>query len=213
MYARYISKYEWLSVREEADTKIIGDLLHISVPALGDPVFLLRAEDWRKISVGETRGKPYIMMFFLDKPSSIAVKQAKLLQEKTGYEIVYFSYRYRDCAGEFLAGGPEQFLHMIDHAQVVLTDSFHGCVFSSILNTPFYAFSRNSIIGAKQMGRVKNLLKKLAMPERYIDTENQCLCAIEPIRQDLVQNKLEDMRNQIRCYLDRVLRYYGGKEN
>lgn len=211
-YKKYIGAYASLSVREEAGAKIIEELLHISVPVLADPVFLLDAEAWRKLSAGEHPERPYIMMFFLDRPSPIALKQAALLQEKTGCDIVYFSYHYDGCTGEFRSGGPEQFLYRIDHAQVVLTDSFHACAFSSILSTPFYAFSRSGVSGAKQMSRVKNLLNTLTMPERYIDSEKDCCSEIKPIPQEPVQKELGNMRNRIHSYLEEVLRQQLGKD-
>ncbi len=211
-YAKYISEYACLSVREEAGSKILEDLLHISVPALADPVFLLDANTWRTVSAGESRKKPYLMMFFLDRPSPIAMKQAKLLQEATGWEIVYFSYHYHGNDGAFIAGGPEQFLHTIDNAQAVLTDSFHACSFSAIFHTPFYAFSRSSASGAKQMSRIKNLLNLLSMPERYIDSEDCCCNEVTPIPQIQVNRELESMRQRILAYLENVLQHYKGKE-
>ena len=211
-YKKYIAQYASLSVREESGAVIVKDLLGISVPVLSDPVFLLSAEDWRSVSTGKERKNPYILMFFLEKPSQIALKQAQLLQEKNGYDIVYFSYRYNDCEGSFLSGGPEQFLYMIDHAQGVLTDSFHACAFSSIFSTPFYAFARSGTNGSRQMVRVKNLLNTLSMPQRYIESENSCRSAIIPIPQESVQNKLEDMRLRIQNYLNEVLQFQLRKE-
>lgn len=211
-YAKYTSEYAYLSVREESGSKILEDLLHTSVPALGDPVFLLNADQWRKISAGRKQETPYILMFFLDKPEPVALKQAKLFQATTGYPIVYFSYKYQDCAGEFVTGGPEQFLQVIDNAHVVLTDSFHACAFSSIFNTPFYAFARSGTSGARQMSRVKNLLKTLSMPERFINSEVNCCNAITPIPQAQVASALGDMRRRILFYLEDVLQHYTGKE-
>jgi hypothetical protein len=37
------------------------------------------------------------------------------------------------------ACGPEEFLNLVEHASLVITSSFHGCVFSYLLNRPFAA--------------------------------------------------------------------------
>ena len=211
-YKKYIGQYAHLSVREDAGANIIKNLLGIDVPVLADPVFLLTANEWRAAASGPARSKPYILMFFLNRPSAVAMNQAKLLQEATGCELVYFSYDYHNPNASFVSGGPDAFLHMIDHAQVVLTDSFHACAFSSILHTPFYAFSRNHSISAKQMGRVHNLLRQLKMEDRYITSEAECSGHVLPIDALSIDAQLDLMRNDISSYLENVLHQYTRKE-
>jgi hypothetical protein len=211
-YRRFIRDYENLSVREEAGANIIKDLLGITVPVLADPVFLLSSDEWRAIASDNMQADPYILMFFLDRPSQIALKQVHLLQKNMGVKVIYFSYYYHECKGEFLSGGPDVFLSLVEQAKVVLTDSFHACVFSSIFGTPFYAFSRSSNNGAKQMIRIQNLLSTLSMPERYIASENECCNTIEPIPQELVQKEIESLRNCMQDYLNEVLLHQLGGE-
>lgn len=210
-YKKYISEYAYLSVREESGKQIIEDLLRIKVPVFADPVFLRDGDEWREIAAKNVRSSEYILMFFLDKPSELAMKQAKILQSKTNAEILYFAYYYFDPNGQFMAGGPEQFLGLIDGAVAVLTDSFHACGFSAILNTPFYAFARNSQSGAKQMSRIQNLLEKLALADRYITKESDCVQKLNPLPKKQVEDKLRQMRGQILGYLDMLLCHYSNK--
>lgn len=212
-YKKYISDYTFLSVREESGRRIIADLINKEVPVLADPVFLLSASEWRKVAAEQTSlfSHPYIMMFFLDKPSTLAIKQAEMLKKDTGAEILYFAYHYADEGNVLVNGGPERFLQMIDNATVVLTDSFHACAFSAIMHTPFYAFQRNSASGAAQMVRVINLLNEFSLEKRYITTENECAMNIEELPEMLIDTVLYQMKGRIQKYLEDILRWYEKK--
>lgn len=211
-YTRYIAQYAALSVREEAGRRIIEDLLHISVPALADPVFLLDADGWRKIAAGPQQDRPYILMFFLEKPSAVAMRQMQLLRDATGYEVVCFSYDYQDPSASVVSGGPEAFLYIMDHAEVVLTDSFHACAFASIFGRPFYAFARSDVSGSKQMVRVQNLLKSFGIEQRYIETQDACVASLSPLPEQTIQHELEKKRQSICGYLEEILDRYRGEE-
>ncbi len=212
-YAKYISQYARLSVREEVGAKIIKDLIGISVPVLADPVFMLQANEWRNLAVGETRVKPYILMFFLHQPSALAMHQLEQIKNTIDCDLVYFSYDHHDPNGEFVYGGPEQFLWMLDHAAVVLTDSFHACAFSAILHTPFYVFDRSDACGARQMSRVVSLLDTLRMQERYIQSAEDYVSTALPASWEKVDEKLACIREGINGYLESILRDYNRKES
>ena len=59
--------------------------------------------------------------------------------------------------------GPVEFLNLLKNAELVISSSFHGTIFSTILEVPFYAIN-----GMKDY-RISTLLKKLDLQERSID--------------------------------------------
>jgi glycosyltransferase involved in cell wall biosynthesis len=72
--------------------------------------------------------------------------------------------------GEFKTGaGPEEFFNLIDNAEIVLTDSFHGVIFSSICGKPFYVFERfKSQDKLSQNSRVYNFLEMIDLSDKLI---------------------------------------------
>lgn len=208
IYTKYICEYAHLSVREEAGRRILEDLLHIQVPVLGDPVFLQTGNEWRGMAKKNIRSKPYILMFFLDRPSDLALKQAQMLQRTVDADVVYFAYDYKDSNAELLEGGPESFLGLVDEAAVVLTDSFHACAFSVIMHTPFYAFARNSQSGAKQMSRIQNLMETFSLESHYITDEENLVHKLQSFSEKQVDDKLTQIREGILEYLDMLLHNY-----
>lgn len=167
IYRRYISEYQFLSVREPEGQKIIYNLTGRAVPVLPDPVYLLSADEWRMISTQIAVETKYILMFFISKPNPSAVVYAQRKAAQSHAQIIWLSYDH-GLEGTFLDGGPCEFISYIDKAELVLTDSFHASLFSIILSTPFYVYQRTDSNGSKQISRVHNLLEKFRMQNRLI---------------------------------------------
>ena len=62
------------------------------------------------------------------------------------------------------ATSPQEFLYLIHHAALVCTDSFHGAVFSIIMNTDFITFSKET--GNSMESRMQTLLSKFELENR-----------------------------------------------
>lgn len=62
--------------------------------------------------------------------------------------------------------GPSEFIYMISYAKLILTDSFHACVFSFIFEKPFIVFDRQDNT-ADMMSRIENLLKTFSIERKY----------------------------------------------
>ena len=75
--------------------------------------------------------------------------------------------------------GPGEFLGLIKNAELILTDSFHGTVFSIIYHKPFYTFSRTGVKESMDT-RVVSLLKLLELTDRF-EPENITLDGVEQI--------------------------------
>src|SRR5690606_8307050 len=58
----------------------------------------------------------------------------------------------------------EEWLQSFDDAAFVLTDSFHGCIFSIIFNKPFIAVGNTK----RGISRFESLLKHFGLSERLV---------------------------------------------
>ena len=74
-------------------------------------------------------------------------------------ELIYGFKKVYQC-------GPLEFLNLIKNAKLVLSSSFHGTVFSILLNKPFFALK------GKDDFRINTLLKKMDLENRSIDIED-----------------------------------------
>ena len=65
--------------------------------------------------------------------------------------------------------GPSEFLWLFDHADIILTDSFHACVFSFLFNKPFIVYDRNWD-GGNMNSRLETLLSKFSLERKYANS-------------------------------------------
>lgn len=209
IYKRYISEYQFLSVREATGQEIVQELTDRRASVLPDPVYLLSAEQWRRIAVDTEQKYRYILMFFISKPDPSAVKHAQRKAVQCDAQVVWLSYDHgRD--GVFVNGGPREFISYIDGAELVLTDSFHASLFSIILSTPFFVYQRTDENGSRQIGRVYNLLEKFGMQNRLAG--NEAIIATDAWDNEFVRKVLDGEKAKTDAFFAEIVNFYLGEK-
>ena len=88
-------------------------------------------------------------------------RYAEMLAKKYGWKIVEISLRAINAdKGHIMRydAGVEEFLSLVKHAKYMVTNSFHGIIFSAQFQTPFTAFTR------EQCGnKIDELLMRLGL--------------------------------------------------
>lgn len=133
-----LTSFELISVRENEAVSIVRNLASKNAEVVLDPTLLLNRNDWLMIQepVDFIRtDEKYILKYFLGSNYDVIVDY---VAKSYGYKII-------DATEKKLPIGPAEFIYLIDNAEMVLTDSFHACVFSFIFNKPFVVFERESI--------------------------------------------------------------------
>jgi len=150
-----------VSVREYDKELIeaVGRDVHICI----DPTLLLDAEDYASVESGQTETEPYIFVYGFEDTAEIhqAVEKAA---EKYRCRVVNGCPHRIKLQGETVkirALAPDRFLTLIKNARCVVTNSFHGTVFSVIYQKNFITVA-HSTRGA----RMTELLKKLGLRGR-----------------------------------------------
>ena len=127
-------------------------------------------------------------------------KCAKKAAEQLGCELIELHYKKTpQIQGEniILDAGPREFLTYIRDAKLVVTNSFHGTVFSILFQKKFFSVY-------KENGRIENLHSFLRITERHIQTED-CVVLDKEINYASVDEKLDAYRKQSVEYLEKAL--------
>lgn len=164
-----LNHIKYLSVRENQGAKIIKELINRDTEVVLDPTLLLSKEEWCQIQKKPKKmiKEKYILTYFLGAKSEKLNNEIKKLQQDNDLKVININ----DLKDKnFYACGPSEFLYLFNHAELILTDSFHACVFSMIFNKPFYVFNR-STVGMKNMNsRLDTLLSTFEQEERKINS-------------------------------------------
>lgn len=140
-YRTFISEMASLSVREEAGAKIIKELTGRDAPVLLDPTLILSKKKWLSISK-QASNKPqgrYLLTYFLGQGMKENINNIKQIAYENKLEIINLAY-IKDFVT--FTADPSEFIDYINSSSVFFTDSFHGCVFSILLEKPFVVFDR-----------------------------------------------------------------------
>lgn len=194
---RYISDIPAVSIREEEGKELIRDLTKRDVPVVLDPTLLLDQTDWGKLAYSDYMPKErYAVLYFLDEPSESNQKQIeKFLKNNglTGYSIGQnISHVEGNTSIKNLICGPNDFLSLIKNAEVVISDSYHGILFSILHEKKFWSVERE-YQQYDQSSRQKTILKKLGLESRYVKScESISLQGINYRTVNQILNKLKE---------------------
>ena len=99
--------------------------------------------------------------------------------------------------------GPEEFVNLIRNAKYVLTDSFHGSVFSIIHHKPFIVFDRFCDKTKNSTNsRITSLCSVLGLSERRFSNDIDIYTLMEKkIAYDKVEEKLSQLRKSSKQFL------------
>ena len=129
-----LKKYSLLSIREQ-DGKEILDKLNIKPNmVIYDPTLLLNYDFWNNFSKSNPIKEKYILVYQLHGDSD-AYEKAIEFAKKENLKVVRIVTMYHQirigCKNVIVPEIPE-FIGLIKNAEYVITDSFHGTVFSII---------------------------------------------------------------------------------
>ena len=185
LFIKKLQKINKISVREETLKKYIEHLTGKEVKVVLDSTFLLPKEHWLKIANPEIvpEGK-YIFCYFLGGKCAWQRNIAQSYADKYGYKIVHLPYIMQSIrkADMHLKGpwrcdiGPREFISLINGAECVFTDSFHGMAFALNFNKNFYVFNRDDENGPASMNaRITDILEMLGLNTRHITDRHAVL--------------------------------------
>lgn len=211
---RYLNRFSSLSSREKRGTEIIRELTGKEVPVVCDPTLLFSSTEWDQILPRQNLlNGPYIFCYYLGKNENHR-NIAKQLKKETGLKIVTcpFLDHYIDCDLEFgdcqmydiNAAG---FINLIRNAECVLTDSFHGTVFSILNHKKFITFNRFNIQSKNSRNsRIDTLCEITGLEKRrYNERINISDQMNKDIDYEMVDKKLDIIRNKSKEYLENAL--------
>lgn len=147
----FLDRFQKVSVRETTGQEIFKNITGRECSLVCDPTMLLSKEEWLKAIPPKSIVKGgYIFCYFLGKIKrhrEIAVE----LKKRTGLKIVALLHCEQYVSNDDgyadetpFDVGPDDFVNLIRNASYVLTDSFHGTVFSIINQKIFFTFTRHS---------------------------------------------------------------------
>lgn len=157
-----LPKFKAISVREQEGVRLV-EKCGAKATVVLDPTMMLTTHDWDKIASKPkfVENEPYIVTYFLggrDEKITEYINSAAQGRRVINLDTEYISKEKIANLAAFTSP-PDEFVWLFAHADCILTDSFHGTVFSILYHRPFMVFDR--IVDGKKSGmesRIDTLL-------------------------------------------------------
>ena len=193
--AKWLKSFCAISVREIAGQKIVKSLLGKDCITTVDPTMLLPAGTWNMI-IGNKQiiDEQYLLCYFLSYQRKQWEKASEIAKSK-GLKMVTIATTKESCGyGDIVIydAGPSEWVNLMKNAAFVVTDSFHGSVFSIIYQRQFCVFKRfNDQNKLSQNSRIYTLLSEYGLKDVLVeDIDNYKVKEILPDRYNRVTELL-----------------------
>lgn len=163
-FSKWINDIKYLSVREKQGKDIIKELTNRESEVLLDPSMILSKDVWIEHMCEPIISLPkkYILTYFL---GYVDKKFKKIIDEYSKDFKLEVVNLFDVFDSKYYTMTPNEVLYMIYNAELVITDSFHGSVFSILFCKNFVVMDRNE--GELIMSsRLLTLLSKFNLSNR-----------------------------------------------
>ena len=220
--ADYPSMSTWLedfsavSVRENASREIVKKITQGKVcpEVVLDPTLLLTQKEWlEEVVFPEVEWENYLFCYMFDMSPAQQELAQRVARERGCATVVYI-----DALGRGVPEFPgiecvpvkcasiEQFLSLIYHARAMVTDSFHGVVFSILFEREFLALE-NPVGGPERnLDRILTLLEKAGISDRLVRMGSEDMAsAVAALDYLVVNTRLALERQESLLWLKNVI--------
>lgn len=187
LFKKLLAKFTGISFRERGTVKILYDNLKIKSFFVLDPTLLIDKhyylDEIYNYNPNFLTKEKFIFVYQLDK-NTIIEKTIIEASKKFNFKI----NRLRLLSSNYV----ENFIYGISHCEAVITDSFHGTIFSIIFQKPFISFS-NEIRGKARFDSLRetfNLDERILVPSKNSNININLLLYFPSINKKLF-NKLK----------------------
>ena len=181
MFCKGLSRYDAIAVREDTAVAQLGGW---GIPAeqVLDPTLLLPGDVWRSamsVDGGCKRRMPYALVYQIHSDPRVGA-YAERAASHLGLPLIRVSAYAHQMSREgrlvFLPCASD-FLRLIDDAEILVTDSFHGTAFAINMNTPFVEVLPNTGTASRNA----SILRLTGLEDRVLGSDNDLELAGRPI--------------------------------
>jgi len=208
-FRKLIKLFDAVSVREDTAVDLCKEYLYVDAFHLLDPTMLLDKDDYLllideqniKIKSGN------LFTYILDESDEKGLVLKKVAKEYNlnPYRVMpraKFSDPHKKSIKDCIFPPVEEWIRGFADAQYIVTDSFHGTVFSILFNKPFISIANEG----RGVTRLKSLLKLFNLEERLIlSPDSFDLNKLKKIDWNEVNSILENEKEKSLLFLKKQL--------
>lgn len=168
--SKLVKDFNAVSVREDSAVNLCRELFGINAVHVIDPTMLLCKEDYvRFFNKGNEVNSESLFVYLLDRHECLDGVINNIISE-TSWILDYCGKDIMENTKISVKPSVEQWINGFNKATFVITDSFHGCVFSILFNKPFAVYTNEN----RGIARIKSLLNMFGLMNHLIEKDSSC---------------------------------------
>lgn len=139
-YAKGLSNFDIITVRESSSVKICEKLGFDNIKVVPDPTFLLEPEEYPfefHTPEDEDFKRPYLLIYLLGNKMNYNIDDVLTWASNKNLEVKFVASNGYSDQNVKIYPKIEDWIALIKNAKYIVTNSFHGMVFSIIMNKKF----------------------------------------------------------------------------
>lgn len=196
-----LSKFNYISAREVSGVKIIEREFNLSSDLVLDPTLLLSRNEYEvlcrrnKVNVKQQN---IVVTYILDKnPETESIIEKVLESKRLRWKELYNSDEMTPYISVI------DWVNTIASAELVITDSYHGCIFSLIFNKPLIFTGNNK----RGNARFETLIEMFDLNQNYISDNTQYNPDFDYILPKNTADKIKKLQDESIALLRKSLSY------
>ncbi|MEM4452196.1 MAG: polysaccharide pyruvyl transferase family protein [Thermosphaera sp.] len=219
LYKYFLRDFKFISIWERRHAEELSKVLNRAVYHTLDPTLLVPREVFEEISSNHFKSvrEKYILFYNLD-PGLLPFTGVleKLLNlpvviykaPTTIHERLLYS-KWLENKVSFYHMGPQDFISLLKHADLVFTDSYHGLTLSVLFEKPVLVTTLGLPHRAGVKSRIEDLVELLGLQDRVVRRKEDIVRALRKDLEDYsaVRSKLRELRRTSIELLREALRF------
>ena len=203
-----LKQFDAVSVRELSAIKLCKEHFGVDAVQTLDPTLLLEKEDYTKL-ITSKKERGDLFCYILDR-SEEKRKIIDLIADKTSYipfesmpKLADDIYNLYEDIEKCVYPSVDDWISAFMEAKMILTDSFHGTVFSIIFNKPFWVFVNEG----RGKARFESILSLFNLQHRMITSDSiNNVNLMESIDWTVVNSRMKNFQEDSRLFIINALK-------
>lgn len=195
---RDIINLDAVSVRDGFTYSIVKQMAGIHAPFVVDPTLLLNKDEYRKYCI-ELKIDNFLFIYYFGTIPTELQEQIRLYAKLNNLKIVVMGQGMNGDYN-FDVFSPFVFVSCFNNAEYVVTNTFHGVMFTLI-------FEKEALFNSCGKEKVKDVLKEYGLQDKDYSCNSLSDCMIGNIDYNYVRARIEQNRLAAKGYLEK---YIGG---
>lgn len=190
-----LSKFKAISVRDSNTAKVVQELTNIKPVYNLDPVFIY---DFDNVVSEKLKYSNYIVVYaYENRITREEAKEIRRFANKYNKKLICIG-NYQKCCDIYIKASPFELLSYMKNADYIITDTFHGSVFSIKYNKKFAAIVREN-----NAQKLNDLLSRFSLDDRKVrNIKNLEEIIVKPIDYSNINKFIEEQKECAIKYFD-----------